>query len=276
MQIDSLYVHPLKSAAPIRLQEAELDERGIRWDRRWMIVDERGVFVTQREHPELALVRTALEHGALRLSRPGEADLRVPFEPPEGSEPTRARVWGDTCDVIRIGGEASAWLGDLLQRRVSLVFMPDDTHRQVNTSYAPTGRRVGFADGFPLLLLCRETFADLERRASEPLVIERFRPNLVVSGAEPYAEDRWARIRAGQRSLDLVKPCSRCTITTVDPRTAERGREPLRTLATYRQMAGQTWFAWNALHDGPGTLRVGDAVTVQETRPPPVFEGGGA
>jgi len=272
MKIESLHVHPLKSAAGIHLDAAELDDFGLRWDRRWMIVDDNGVFVTQREHPELALVRTALEDDALVLSRPHAADLRVPFEPPQEAERMRVRVWADTCEAVRMDGGAAEWLGALLGRRVSLVFMPQDTHRQVNPSYAAQGRRVGFADGFPLLVLCRETFDDLARRATEPLVVERFRANVVVAGAEPYAEDRWARIRAGDLELDLVKPCSRCTITTVDPETAERGKEPLRTLATYRRMAGQTWFAWNALHSGPGTLRVGDEVTVLETREPPAFD----
>ncbi len=261
MHVDALYVFPLKSAAPIRLAEATLDDRGIRWDRRWMVVDAGGRFVTQREHPRLALARTALGAEGLRLDAPELGRLHLPFEPPAGSERVRVRVWRDECDAVHAGSEASAWVSELLGIRASIVFMPDESVRQVDPKYAPAGRRVGFADAFPLLLLGRASFDDLRSRVDEPLTIERFRPNIVVSGAAPYAEDDWTRLRAGDVEIELVKPCSRCTITTVDPATATRGAEPLRTLATYRRRGNEVLFGWNALHTTPGaTLHTGAPV----------------
>lgn len=266
MHVEALYVHPVKSAAGIRLEQAELDGRGIRWDRRWMVVDADGLFVTQRNHPRLALVRTALAPGELRLEAEGLGSLAVPYEPPAGSERMRVRVWDDECEALRVGGAVGEWLGALLGVEVSLVFMPEDTVRPVDEGYAPPGRRVGFADAFPLLVVGRASFEDLQARVSEPLVIERFRPNVVVTGAEAYAEDTWSRVRVGEVPLRIVKPCTRCAITTVDPETATRGKEPLRTLATYRRQSGGVVFGQNALHEAHGTVRVGDPVVLLDAR----------
>jgi MOSC domain-containing protein len=161
------------------------------------------------------------------------------------------------------GAPAREWISSFLHRPVSFVYMPDSTFRRVDPKYSPESRRVSFADGYPFLVATQESMDELNRRMEAPLGIERFRPNIVVSGAEaPHAEDSWKRIRVGLLEFDLVKPCARCAVPTVDPMTAERGKEPTRTLSTYRKRDGKVYFGMNAIHRSSGRLSVGATVQV--------------
>lgn len=267
-RLGEIRVHPLKGAAGILLNRVALDGFGPRHDRRWMAVDGDGLFLSQRNTPALALVGTALEDDALTLTAPHLPPLRVP----PGSRPRRVRVWNDEVDARDCGDDAADWLRAALGEPARLVHLPEDGDRVVPPSYGRAGDRVAFSDAFPFLVLARASLEDLNARLEAPLPMDRFRPNLVVDGVEAYAEDRWRRIRVGGVELDVVKPCARCVVTTTDQRTGERGREPLRTLATYRRREGHVWFAWNAIHRGQGELRVGDAVEVLEVGVAPEFE----
>jgi uncharacterized protein YcbX len=270
MRITELHVFPIKGAAGVALPHTTLDAFGMADDRRWMIVDERAVFVSQREHPELALLRVQLQPDELviRSARAGEA--RVPRN--GGSGPAvRVRVWGDTVDAIDAGDAAAHTISAHLGSPVRLVHMPDLSVRGVDPDYGRASDRVSFADAFPLLLITQESLDALNARLAEPIPILRFRPNIVVAGAHPHAEDEWRRIRLGDVSCDVVKPCSRCATTTVDPATGVRGKEPLRTLASYRAWNQKVWFGQNLIHRQPGELAVGDPVEVLElgsARPP--------
>jgi uncharacterized protein len=263
-------VHPLKSASAIVVDRVELDDFGPRHDRRWMAVGQDDVFLSQREVAGLALVRTGFEAGLLRLEAPGLPPLVVP----PGSAPRSVRVWRDAVDARDCGDAAAEWVTAALGRPARLVHLPDDGRRPIPAPYGRPGDRVAFSDALPFLVLTRASLDDLNARLAEPLPVDRFRPNLVIDGAEPYADDRWRRIRVGRVELDVVKPCARCVVTTTDQRTGERGREPLRTLATYRRRDGHVWFAQNAIHRGRGALRVGDPVEVLEEGPAPEFERG--
>jgi uncharacterized protein len=269
MRVTALYVYPIKGAAPVRPASAALDTFGLEHDRRWMIVDEAGAFITQRDHPRLALLATDLTEAALVLGSETAGELRLPLRP---TGPSRVvRVWADDVAAVDAGDEAAAFIGAHLGFACRLMHMPDDTLRQVDRDYARTGDRVGFADGFPLLLITQESLDALNHRVGEALPMLRFRPNVVVQGAAPHEEDTWRRIRIGEVDCDVVKPCARCVVTTVDPATAQTGREPLRTLAGYRRWNGQVWFGQNVIHRGTGRLRAGDAVAVLErgdARPP--------
>jgi uncharacterized protein YcbX len=170
------------------------------------------------------------------------------------------RVWDDTLDAAWLGEKPARWFSRFLDCSCSLVYMSKQVTRPANPRYAPAGARVGFADAFPFLIISEESLADLNHRLAEPLPMNRFRPNLVVAGGEPYAEDGWSQIRINDITFSLVKPCSRCVITTTDQARATRGREPLRTLATYRNVNGKVMFGQNAVHDKPGHLRVGQPV----------------
>jgi len=257
-------MYPVKSLSGITLDRADIVQRGIAFDRHWMVVDADGVFLTQRQHPRMALVRTSLGTDCLRLAAPEMPPLELPLSDP-GGERVEAQVWGDRCLAASAGDRAADWLSHYLGVAARLVFMPQEHRRQVDPDYAREGDQVGFADGFPFLLISEASLADLNSRLQQPLPMNRFRPNLVVSGCEPYAEDRWRRIRIGEISFRLVKPCSRCVITTVNQHSAEKGQEPLSTLSTYRRRGNKVYFGQNLLHDAVGELRTGMQVEVLES-----------
>lgn len=256
-------MYPIKACAGIALEQAEVVERGLAGDRRYMLVDRDGTFVTQRELPRLCLVRTAFERDELVVSASGAGSLSLPQQLAEG-ERVPFRVWSSEGSALR-HPEASRWFSELMNDELSLVYMPDDERRAVNPARARAGDLVSFADGYPLLLLSEESLADLNARLFEPLDMRRFRPNLVISGAEPYAEDDMSSLRIGAVSFRGVKRCERCSVTTVDPDTGERGKEPLRALSHYRQRDGKVWFGMNLIHDHGGQLALGDDVVVTST-----------
>jgi uncharacterized protein YcbX len=261
--VAGLFVYPVKSCRGIALDTATVERRGLRHDRRFMIVDDAGRFVTQRTEPRLALVDVAIDEREVVLSAPDKAALHVDIAAASGQrERRRVQVWRDQVDAVDCGEEARAWTSDWLGKRTSLVFMPDDTARIVNPKYGADGDVVSFADGYPVLLASTSSLGDLNARLAEPVPMDRFRPNLVVSGSAPWAEDGWRRIQVGAVAFRVVKPCDRCTVTTVDQRTATRGVEPLRTLATFRMKDNDVLFAQNCIPDAPGTVAIGDAIAV--------------
>jgi len=264
MKISELNIYPLKSARGIPLREMPLDARGPAGDRRWMLIDERGVMLSQRDLPRLALIAAENGAGELVCTAPGMPQLRAAIPTPGENRRLAARVWNDDVDVQLAADSAHAWFAQFLGAACRLVHQPDDAFRQVNRIYAAKGVGVSLADGFPLLLINQGSLDDLNRRLEEPVEMRRFRPNLVVEGAEPFAEDAWRRIRAGEVEFSLAKPCARCSIPTVNPDTGEFGKEPMRTLATYRRRGNNVFFGWNIIANSPGTLRVGDPVVVLE------------
>jgi uncharacterized protein len=258
VRLSGLFIYPIKACGGIELPAARVVARGLELDRRYMLVDRHGTFITQREVPKLCLVAAALEPEHFALSAPGMPALTLPhvsIGPADGT----CRVWDDTTRAIR-HGDGSAWFSRYLGAETQLVYMPDTEERPVNPKRARPGDIVGFADAYPLLAISEASLADLNARLEEPLAMTRFRPNLVLADCEPFAEDDLETFRIGQVAFRGVKRCDRCTVTTIDPATGERGKEPLRTLAQYRQQDGKVWFGMNLIHDGPGELRVGDAV----------------
>ena len=267
MRLSNLYLYPIKSAAGVPLEWWEVDDLGLRFDRRWMVVDPQGEFITQRDLPRMAWIRVRVDEPHLVIEAPGMPPLGLALEPP-GGEPIRVTVWADRFEARLPDREADRWLTEFLGMDCRLAYCPSETMRRVDRRYSPADRRVGFADAFPFLVIGSASLDDLNRRLSSPLPMNRFRPNLVVGGSEPFSEDTWRRIRIGAMEFHLVKPCSRCVITTTDQTTAERSpeQEPLRTLATFRLRNGQVMFGQNAIHGGKGRLQVGDMVEVLEER----------
>ena len=257
--LTGITVYPIKSTRGIPADSWELDEFGLKFDRRWMVVDQDGEFISQRDCPRLALVAPSIEDGILRIEAPGMPALEVSLQPVPAVT-TRVTIWENTCAATWLGEAPADWFSTFLGCAASLVHMPAATMRPANPVYAPTDTRVSFVDGYPLLLISEESLADLNRRLELPLPMNRFRPNLVVAGCDPYEEDTWRSIRIGDTPMQVVKPCDRCVITTTDQVTAERGKEPLRTLATYRNVDGKVLFGQNVVHQGRGRLRVGDGV----------------
>ena len=241
-----------------------LDPRGPSGDRRWMLIDERATMLSQRDLPRMALINVENGGGELVCAAPGMPLLRVPIPLPGNRERLSARVWDDEVDVQLAADSVHGWFTKFLGAPCRLVYQPDDAFRQVNRVYAAEGVGVSLADGFPLLLIGQGSLDDLNRRLDAPVEMRCFRPNLVVEGSEPFAEDTWRRIRAGEVEFMLAKPCARCSIPTVNPDTGEFGREPMRTLATYRRHGHDVFFGWNIVAAAPGTLRIGDPVVVLE------------
>lgn len=262
-RVTGLFIYPLKGAAGIPLQDAELDGLGFVQDRRWMVVDAGGEFVSQRTRPALALVRPELCGDALVLRTPGRDACVLPLgESGPGSEPVR--VWRDTVTAVPAGDRADAWISDVLGGAFRLVRFAADAVRPVDPRYATSaGERVAFVDGYPCLLVGEGSLEELNRRLERPLPMDRFRPNVVVGGTRPHEEDGWRRIRIGDVAFSVVKPCARCVVTTVDQSTGVASPEPLRALAGYRNMDGKVLFGQNLIHAGPGTVRIGDAVDVR-------------
>jgi uncharacterized protein YcbX len=259
LRLTALNIYPIKSTHGIALADSEVDGFGLRYDRRWMVVDGTGQFLSQRSHARLALVVPSIQGDQLRVDAPRMPTLELPLHP-SPTVTTRVAVWDDVCSASWVGESAAEWFSDFLGCECGLVHMAEGTVRPADPRFAPAGSRVSFADGFPFLLISEESLADLNGRVAEPLPMNRFRPNLVVAGGAPYDEDRWTQLEIGGIRLRVVKPCGRCVVTTTDQATGERGKEPLRTLATYRKHDGEVMFGQNVVHEGRGQLRVGDPV----------------
>ncbi|WP_026145585.1 MOSC domain-containing protein [Pseudomonas asplenii] len=267
LRLSALYRYPLKSARGESLSRASLDELGLAGDRRWMVVDEAsGRFLTQRAVAGMSQLSALWNAaGGLTLSAPGHPPLEVAL--PGADEALRGvTVWSDSLRVPDAGDEAAVWLSGFIGKSVRLVHVPLERARVTQAGYGRDDDRVAFADGFPLLLIGQASLEDLSRKVGRPLEMLRFRPNLVIEGSEAFAEDRWKRIRIGEIEFRLVKPCSRCILTTIDPQTGERSadREPLTTLKTYREKDGDVFFGQNLVNDGLGRLEVGMPVTILE------------
>ena len=259
--VSRLIVYPVIACRGIPLGAATLDRWGIQHDRNWMVVDAEGRFVTQRTERRLALVEPALGRERLTLRAPEMAPLELPVTGRAGPERV-VTVWNDTCRALDQGDAAAEWFSHYLGNPMRLVRIGAGFERMVNETSYPAGADVAFSDGYPLLILSVASLADLNARLSEPLPINRFRPNVVIDGCPAFAEDSGKRIRIGEVTLELVTQCQRCVVTTVDQVTAAAEKEPLATLATYRRSGEGVVFGRNAVHLGMGTLRVGDTVEV--------------
>lgn len=270
--LSALNVYPVKGLKGIALAEARCTPRGLEHDRRWMVVDEQGEFLSQREHPRMATVWTDLDPGVLSLSAPDRDAVVVPIDP-DAPATMRVRVWDSVVDAAPVQGEAHEWLSDYLGMACRLVYMPESSRRHSNPIHAGEGREVGFADGYAYLLAGEASLADLNGRLAAKghpaLPMNRFRANLVVAGADPFAEDRWGEIRIGEAVFRTAKPCGRCQVTTTDQSTGEvRGPEPLATLATYRESAQfGVMFGMNLVTVRPGRVKLGDAVEAGQGNP---------
>lgn len=275
MRVAELNIHPVKSTAQLPVAQAVVEPWGMADDRRWMIVDSDGYVVTARERRELLQVSaTPLGAGRLRLEAAHAAPIDVDARA-AGSALVPVQVWRSRLEAVHADPAADAWIRKLIDVDVRLVWLDDPTRRPVNPAYGTADDHVSFADGYPLLLTTTASLrrlndwiaeTALERGEIPPdaLAMRRFRPNVVIDAAEPFAEDHWRRVRVGGVAFRVVKPCDRCVMTTIDPSTLDKGKEPLRTLARHRRWDGKVWFGTNLIPDGTGVIAVGDDVTVLE------------
>lgn len=299
MNISEINIYPIKSLKGITLNEAVVEKRGLRFDRRWMLTDPDGMFFTQREVPKMATIGVRVDDGQLTVDSENAGSIPIPFEPDRGHRQD-VIVWRSEVAGLVYNGEVSEWFSDALGKKCQLVRMPDSFERHVNEKFDNGNDIVSFADGYPLLLIGEASLGNLNNRIAENaerdqiredvgeppavrrLPMNRFRPNVVVSGSGPFEEDNWARVKIGDAIFRVAKPCARCVLTTVDQSTgAFDGKEPLRTFATFRkahqvhpdkyeaygQPANAVLFGENLIPENPGgVIAIGNAVEVLEFR----------
>jgi uncharacterized protein YcbX len=259
--VTGLYIYPVKSLGGIEVNSANVTLRGLEYDRRWMLVDEQHQFLTQRTFPQLALLRTAINHGRLNIFELGNPGNIIDLElvPLAGME-LQVQIWEDECTAWHINPTIDSWFSEKLNRRVKLVYMPDSSLRQVDLNYARPGDITGFADGYPVLIIGQSSLDDLNSRLSEPVPMQRFRPNIVFTGGTPFEEDSMSKFHIGDIEFYGVKPCGRCEITTVDQDRGVAGKEPLRTLSTYRVKNNKVMFGQNVICANEGPIQVGEHI----------------
>lgn len=265
LYLSKLFIYPIKSAGGIAVDETQVEVSGPVRDRRWMLVDEGGQFLTQRTFPRMVLIAPRFEGEDLVVEAPGMPPLRIQSWSGEGDW-VGVRIWHDELRVPHPNPGYSEWFSSFLGRPCQLVHLPDTVARPVEAPYDQPPWRVSLSDGFPLLVLGQASLDLLNAKLQVPVTVERFRPNLVIAGSAAHQEDNWRRVRIGEVELALVKPCARCAIPLVNPVTAETGVEPMQTLAQYRKTSAsnKVMFAQNALVTTSGVLRVGSEVDVLE------------
>lgn len=261
LTLSAIYLYPVKSLAGISVKEWPVTLTGLQYDRKWMLVDPDGNFLSQRKLPAMALINTALDHNRLILSAPGMEDLSLPLQT-ENGESINCMIWADHCRAMSVSAHADEWLSTVLRHDCRLVYQADDNNRPVDPAYSQAQDRVAFSDGFPFLIIAENSLVALNQAMGLSLSMHRFRPNLVASSCAAYAEDSWREIRIGAIDFRLPKPCARCSVPTIDPQTAESTKEPLATLSRIRKWRNKVYFGQNALHNQCGILTVGDTVTV--------------
>ncbi|MBX9669562.1 MAG: MOSC domain-containing protein [Candidatus Obscuribacterales bacterium] len=275
LTVSSLHYYPVKSCAGIDIDAAQIVDRGIKDDRGWLVVDDDGKFITQREIAKMALIKATVVGGdherGLHLEGPGMPSLVVLESAALTDDDDRCKcrvtVWNDTCTAVDQGHPASEWLSRFLETPAHLVRMYEQEVRKVRSeSESATPSQVSFQDGFPLLVISTASLADLNSRLEEALPMNRFRPNIVVDGAQPFEEDQWLSIRIGDIVFEMDSPCSRCVITTIDQSLAVAGKEPLKTLASFRREGKQVMFGQNAIHLNNGTIKINDTVEILKRR----------
>lgn len=265
LQISQLFIYPIKSLGGISLHATELTDRGLQHDRRWMLIDANNRFLSQREKAEMALLSTSLTEDGLMVNyTPDATSIKIPLVPSK-NENVAVTIWDDTCTAQLVSDEVDTWFTTKLNMPARLVYMPDDSLRQTDPRYTDEGTITSFSDAYPLLLIGQASLDDLNSRMAEALSMDRFRPNVVFTGAEAYAEDTMKHIAIHGIDFYGVKLCARCVSTTVDQQSAKKGKEPLKTLAKYRLRNNKIYFGQNLVHSGSGVLRIGDEIELLET-----------
>jgi len=262
LQLSEIWIYPIKSLGGIRLSKAKVLEKGLQYDRRWMLVDENGKFMTQRIFPAMALFKLTIRDEQLIIVHSRQSIVHsISVKPALTNPEEEVVIWNDTVRACEVNTETSEWFSQVLGTKCRLVYFPEDNIRAVDKDFAEKDENVSLADAYPFLIIGEASLKDLNSRMKTPLPMNRFRPNFVFSGGQPYEEDSWKEFTIGSNKFLGVKPCARCTITTINQETIEKGDEPLRTLATYRKQNNKIYFGQNVLAVDHTFVREGDIIT---------------
>ena len=265
LKLSEIYIYPIKSLGGIHLDVANITTRGLENDRRFMLIDEKGRFMSQREHPQLAIFQTKIEDTFLKVTHKKTGQiLSINLSSNSQLTPLSVTIWDDETSAIEVSNDASLWFTQILEIPTRLVYMPEESQRKTDPQYSLTGKEItSFSDGYPILIIGQSSLNDLNNRLANPVNINRFRPNFVFTDGEPFEEDNWHEFAVGNIRFFGVKPCARCIMTTIDQETGEKkGKEPLLTLNKYRKAGNRILFGQNVLISQLGTVSVGDDVTV--------------
>lgn len=262
MHLQDIYTYPIKSLGGIRLEKTNLEEKGLQYDRRWMLVDLEGQFLTQRKYPKMALLQTQITDDGISVVNKDDPNqqILVPFES-DSDRYRQVTIWEDRVKAQLVEHKISRWFSECLEIDCQLVFMPPSTERKLKPKYAVNDESVSFADGMPYLLIGQSSLDDLNSRLDSPVPMNRFRPNFVFTGGAPFEEDEWDTITIGEAHFKITKPCARCVVTTVNQQTGQKGKEPLTTLSKYRSVDGKVLFGQNMLLLDGSEIQVGDRVS---------------
>ena len=263
--ISEIWIYPIKSLAGIQVKNAIVKPKGLRYDRRWMLVDKEGRFLTQREHPKMSLFKVTMADDHIEVSRKSES-IRVDLNELTNYNFSKVQIWDDEVEVVEVKPEHSAWFSKQLEIECKLVFFPENNRRDIDPEFARMNEQVSLADGYPFLIIGQSSLDELNNKLEAPVSIKRFRPNFVFTEGLPHEEDTWRNITIGSVSFEGVKPCSRCVLTTVNPETSEKGAEPLKTLSTYRRQNGKVYFGENLLAKTVGEISEGDSIEIIDVK----------
>jgi len=273
LQVSQLFIYPVKSLAGIAMQETKVEKKGLQYDRRWMLADSNMKHMTQRKFKKMALLQPHIEGVMMHIRHKHDESIQFSFNMTDHlSEELTVTVWDQPCMAHEVSKEASAWFSENLGASSQLVYMPDNSVRPTDPDYsADADDQVSFADGYPLLILDQASLDLISERSGQHIPVDRFRPNVVITGGHAHIEDELKRLSIGELDFHGAKPCTRCIMTTIDQETGQGGQEPLKTLATYRSLGNKIQFGMNLIPMDLGSIRVGDALTVKETTEPIAF-----
>jgi len=267
--LSEINIYPVKSLGGISLQEAQLEDRGLQYDRRWMLITENGMFITQRKYFALALLQVSIEEGRLTVTHKNDPSKHISFGLEENTGRTfPLSIWDDESQGLEVSESVNDWFSEFLQMKVRMVHMPLEAKRLVDPRYALANEIVSFADGYPCLLIGQASLDGLNEKLSGAVPMNRFRPNFVFTGGTPHIEDTFSNFYLGDTLFSAVKPCARCVLTTIDQQTGEKKQEPLKTLAGYRTINKKVMFGQNLIHKGNGIIRVGDQLKIETWKAP--------
>jgi uncharacterized protein YcbX len=274
IKISQLFIYPVKSLAGISVNAAQLTDRGFQYDRRWMLVDEQTQFMTQRQFPEMALLQTGISEEGISIvhKKNSEKKILIPFSG-FTNENLTVKIWNDYCDALPAEKFINEWFSEMLQFSCKLVYMPDDSLRKVNGRYAVENTDItSFSDACPVLLIGQSSLDDLNTRLEIPLPMNRFRPNIVITGSAAFEEDEMEEFLIGGIQFFGVKLCERCVITTINQDTSEKSKEPLKTLSSYRMQNNNVYFGQNVISKKTGVVRIGDELMILKRKASIQFE----
>jgi uncharacterized protein YcbX len=262
LRLSEINIYPIKSLGGIRVKSAKVFEKGLEHDRRWMLIDENNEFMTQRIFTRMALFKLSMTIDQFSIAHKTES-ITLPFNHSLIDLPIKAKIWDDTVDVFEVSIKHSEWFSDRLQMKCKLVSFPERNSRLVDERYQLNHEHVSLADAYPFLIIGEQSLADLNSRLREALPMNRFRPNFVFEGGQPYEEDTWKNFSIGKNKFVVVKPCARCVLTTVNQETGDKGIEPLLTLSQYRKKENKVLFGQNVIALNHVEVYEGDEIVLE-------------